>query len=79
VLPWPANSPDLNTSKNVWLFIKNRLNNDSRCPPTTREELVVSIFKEWQCIPLSFISKLYNSIPCHLNEVQKMCGYLSKY
>jgi len=40
VLPWPANCPDLNIIKNIWLFIKNKLNNDPRCPPTTGEELV---------------------------------------
>jgi len=40
MFPRPANSPDLNIIENVWLFIKNKLNNDPRYPPTRREELV---------------------------------------
>ena len=79
VLPWPPNSPDLNIIKNVWLLIKKKLNNDTRCPPTTREELVVPIFEEWRGMPKSFIAKPYDSIPCFLNEVLKMHGYPTKY
>ena len=58
VLPWPANSHSLNIIENGWLFIKNKVNNDPRCPPTTREELVARIFEEWRRIPQSFIAKL---------------------
>ena len=79
MLPWPANSPDLNIIENVWLFIKNKLNNDHRSPPTMSEELVVRIFEEWRRIPQSYIAKLYDSIPRRLNEVQIMRGYLTKY
>ena len=79
MLPWPANSPDLNIIESVWLFIKNKLKNDHRGPPTTREELVVRIFEEWRRTPQSYIGKLYDSIPRRLNEVQKMRGYPTKY
>ena len=74
MLPWPAN-----IIENAWLFIKNKVNNDSRCLPTTREELVARIFEEWRRIPQSFLAKIYESIPCRLNEVLKMRGYPSKY
>ena len=79
MLPWPANSPELNIIEHVCLFVKNKLNNDPRCPPTTREELVARIFEEWRGIPQSFIAKLYDSIPCRLDDAQKMRGYPTKY
>ena len=80
VLPWPANSPELNTIKHFWLFIKSKLNNDPKCPPTTtREELVARICEEWRRIPESFIAKLYDPIPCRLNEAQRVRGYSTKY
>ena len=48
--------------ENVLLFIKNKLNDDPRRPPTTREELSARIFEEWQRMPQSSIAKLYDSI-----------------
>ena len=79
MVPWPANIPEVNIIQNFWLFIKNELNSDPRYSPTTREELVARMIEEWRGIPQSFIAKLYDSIPCRLNEVQKMRGYLTKY
>ena len=68
---WPAKNPDLIIIENVCLFIKNELNNDPR-RPTTREELAARICEEYRRIPQSFIAKLYDSIPCRLNEVQNI-------
>ena len=43
ILPWPQQSSDLNIIKNVWQFMKNKLNYDPRGLPRTREALIERI------------------------------------
>ena len=78
ILPWPAQSPDLNIIENIWLFIKNKLNCDPRGPPTTKEELQTRVISEWDRIPQDFIGKLYESLPGRILAVKKRC-YPTKY
>ena len=63
VLPWPAQSPDLNIIESIWLFIKNKFNCDPRGPSTTKKELQTRVISEWDRIPRNFIGKLYESLP----------------
>ena len=79
LLPWPAQSPDLNVIENVWQFMKNKMNFDPRGPPTTKNELIQRVEEVWQQIPCEYLRKLYESIPRRLAAVQSMRGYPTKY
>ena len=66
-LNWPANSPDLNPIENLWKIVKNRVQNISR--PKNKEELVESLHRVWEEIPLEFLQTLISSMPTRMKEV----------
>ena len=66
-MEWPAQSPDLNITENIWLFI------------ATKNDLLREIQSVWRDIELDYIRNLYQSIPDRLDNVVKMKGHLTKY
>ena len=76
LLPWPAQSPDINIIENLWQFMKNALRHD---PPRTKDQLIKNLFQIWYAIPRSVINKLYNSLPHRMKAITKCKGYPTKY
>ena len=78
VLPWPANSPDLNPIEYVWAFMKQRLDHHPK-ELNDLNELWEHVQDIWTHIPDDFLHKLYESMPKRLEEVIKNKGRNTKY
>ncbi|KAI0995126.1 hypothetical protein K3495_g13055 [Podosphaera aphanis] len=78
VLPWPANSPDLNPIEHLWNYIKKRLK-DYPKPPNGILELLDRVQDEWAKIPAEECQKLMESLPRRIDAVLKAKGGHVKY
>ena len=61
VLPWPANSPDMNPIEHVWGELERKV----QCrtpPPTTKDQLWTALEEEWKNLRLDYLEKLYESM-----------------
>jgi hypothetical protein len=78
VLPWPAQSPDLNPIEHLWDYLKRRLE-EYEIPPKGMLELWERIEREWEAIPASECQKLIQSMPRRIEAVIKAKGGYTKY
>ena len=60
VLPWPANSPDLNLIENSWGLVKRRMSKER---PSTQEELKGAIRRVWNSVTPEDCYRLVSSMP----------------
>ena len=65
VLPWPAQSPDLNPIEHLWDELERRLKNRKKHPKNATE-LEMALKEEWSLIPPKTYSNLIKSIPKRL-------------
>jgi transposase len=78
VLPWPASSPDMNLIEHVWAYLELQVR--SRRPaPQNRHELWLAVKEEWEKIPPSFITKLYDSMHKRVEALIKAKGGHTMY
>ena len=78
VLPWPAQSPDLNPIEHLWDYLKRKLGQYATAPNGILE-LWERIEKEWEDIPASECQKLIESMPRRVEQVLKAKGGYTKY
>ena len=76
VLPWPANSPDLNPIENLWGIMKKRLQNIA---PKNKVDLISSIKSIWSCLDRKHCEPLVTSLPNRVRAVIKCKGDATKY
>lgn len=78
VLPWPAQSPDLNPVENLWADVKRRIAQRGE-DITTKDELWRAIEEEWEATPRDTCRKLISSMRSRLKAVIKARGGPTKY
>lgn len=78
VLPWPAQSADLNPIENVWYYLKTQIGRREK-KPSSIHELWNIVLEEWELIPQDFIQKLYESMPKRVEAVFQAKGGNTKY
>jgi len=76
VLPWPANSPDLNPIENIWAILKQ---NVERRTVRNKEELVKVVEDDWSKIDQELIRKTIESMPKRISQVVERNGKKCDY
>jgi hypothetical protein len=78
VLPWPAQSPDLNPIEHLWSHLKRRLA-EYEIPPSGIMELWECVQVEWNKIEPKVCQDLIESMPRRVAAVIKAKGGYTKY
>lgn len=76
VLPWAAQSPDLNPIENLWTDIKNAVSDQK---PTTKSQLWNVVQSAWNNIPIERCQALVDSMPRRCEAVIRNKGQATKY
>ena len=76
VLPWPAQSPDLNPIENLWSILDGRLKNRK---PQNEDELFNALAEAWYELPTDLLNRLVDSMPRRCEAVIKSKGFPTKY
>ncbi|KAI7791282.1 reverse transcriptase, partial [Triplophysa rosa] len=76
VLNWPANSPDLNPTENLWGIVKRKVR---YARPNNAEELKATIRATWPLITPEQCHRLIDSMPRRIAAVIQAKGAPTKY
>jgi hypothetical protein len=78
VIPWPAQSPDLNPIEHLWNHLKKKLGEYPK-PPEGMVELWERVDREWNEIEVGVCQNLIESMPRRVQAVVKAKGGYTKY
>jgi transposase len=78
VLPWPAQSPDLNPMEHLWWYLKRQLAS-YETEPISMHQLWERVEVEWDKIPAQVCIDLVESMPSRIAAVLKAKGGYTKY
>ena len=69
---WPGNSPDVNTVKPTWFYIKRETT--KKGPTSNRKKLRVRWEECWEDLPQRKIQEWIKAIPYHIQEIIQLKG-----
>jgi transposase len=78
LLPWPAQSPDLNPIENLWSIVKKRRQKKFGIP-RTKNELIEQVFEIWEELDDELIDTLADSAVRRLLQCIEAKGRHTKY
>ena len=78
VLAWPAQSPDINPIKHLWVHLKKELQKYSTSPKGVHE-LWDRVVEKWNGIPVGTCQKLIESMPRRIQAVIRANGGHTDY
>lgn len=78
VMDWPGNSPDLNIIENVWAWVSSRMGTHSHHPANTAE-MFARVQEVWATLPLTYLRKLFKSMPARVRAVIDADGGPTRY
>lgn len=78
LLPWASSSADMNIIEHVWDYL-DRAVRAREVQPRNKDEFWAALQEEWFRIPISYITKLYNSLPSRVQALKKARGGYTKY
>ena len=78
VLPWPAQSPDLNPIEHLWEHLDRQVRKRVNQPRSTKD-LAEILMEEWNQIPVEVTKNLVDSMPRRIEAVIRAKGRATKY
>ncbi len=75
VLPWPANSPDLNPIENLWSYLDYQLKGRT---PNNAQELFQILYEAWLNLPQDYLQNLVSSMKRRCEAVISVRGRSTK-
>lgn len=74
---WPGNSPDLNVLENLWSVLKEEVKKEPH--PQDRNELIEKVKQIWNSFSRDYLTKLVESFPKRIQEVNDRHGGMTDY
>lgn len=78
VLLWAPSLPDMNIIEHVWNLLDQRVQSRNQLPRNLGE-LWIALEEEWYSIEVSYIQKLFTSMPRRIVALQDANGSYTKY
>ncbi len=78
LLPWLAQSPNINPIKNAWAIFKRKMRQESTYPKST-DDLFNRLYEIWDSIPSAYFERFIALITSRVYKLPKVKGLATKH